>query len=110
MNNCIFCKIESGNTDTKFLYQDEHLIVFNDINPKAKTHILIVPRPHIPSLASLTEHHTKIMTHVIMQLPKIAAELNLTSFRTIINTGAASGQEVPHLHFHILSGGQLPGF
>ena len=110
MNDCIFCKIEHGDTDTKFLYQDEHLIVFKDINPKAKTHILVVPRPHICSLADLTAQHTTLMAHTIMQLPKIAAKLNLNLFRTIINTGAASGQEVPHLHFHILSGGQLPGF
>lgn len=105
MDDCIFCNIVRGNTDTKLLYQDQYLVVFDDIYPEAATHILIVPRLHITSLAALTEEHTQLMAHMIMYLPKIAAKLGLLAFRTVINTGAASGQKIFHLHVHILGGG-----
>lgn len=104
MSDCIFCKIVDGTTDTKFLYEDDQVVVFNDIRPKADTHVLITTKKHIPSLNELTLEDTKLMGHVVQLLPHIAHELGIKSFRTIINTGAESGQEVNHLHFHLLSG------
>ena len=109
--DCIFCKIINGDISTKFLYQDEDLVALSDINPKAKTHVLVVPRKHIKSLAELDLNDSKLISKIILTLPKIANSLGLTSgFRTIINTGAGGGQEIDHLHVHILGGKNLPGF
>ncbi len=109
MSDCIFCKIVSGEMDTKFLYEDEQVVVFNDIHPKAKTHLLFVPKKHMASLNEVTDHDIKLMGHMIHTMPEVARQLDIKSFRTIINTGRESGQEVDHLHFHLLSG-NLPKF
>ena len=108
MDDCIFCKIAAGEMDTKFIYEDEDVMVFNDIRPKADTHVLITAKKHIPSLNSLTNEDSKLMGHMVQMLPQIAKQLGIKSFRTIVNTGAASGQEVDHLHFHLLSGNLRP--
>lgn len=109
MADCIFCKIVAGEMDTRFIYEDDQVVVFNDIRPKADTHVLITAKKHIPSLNQLTPEDTRLMGHMVQLLPQVARELGINSFRTIINTGAESGQEVPHLHFHLLSG-HLPKF
>jgi histidine triad (HIT) family protein len=109
MSDCIFCKIVAGEMDTKFIYEDELVVVFPDIRPKATTHLLITSKKHIPSLNSLDEHDTKLMGHMVQLLPAIARQQGIHSFRTIINTGRDSGQEVDHLHFHLLAG-NLPKF
>lgn len=109
MSNCIFCKIIAREMDTKFIYEDELVVVFADIRPKAKTHVLITSKKHIPSLNCLEENDTKLMGHMVQLLPTLAKKLGINSFRTIINTGKDSGQEVDHLHFHLLSG-NLPQF
>lgn len=109
MINCIFCKIVARETDTKFIYEDEQVVVFADISPKATTHVLLVPKKHISSLNTINDADTKLMGHMTCLLPKVAAQLQIKSFRTIINTGRDSGQEVDHLHFHLLSG-KLPKF
>ena len=98
MTDCIFCKIAAGEMDTKFIYEDEQVIVFPDIKPKATTHILITARKHIPSLNALEKDDAKLMGHMMQLLPKIAKQLGINSFRTIINTGRESGQEIDHLH------------
>lgn len=104
MTNCIFCKIARGSMDTKFLYEDEQVVVFSDIRPKATTHLLVTPKKHIDSLNSLDDSDTQLMGHIVQLLPKIAKQLGLKGFRTIINTGREGGQEVDHLHFHLLAG------
>lgn len=109
MNDCIFCKIASGNMNTKFLYEDEQVVVIPDIHPKAETHLLLISKKHIPSLFEVTEHDTKLMGHMLHVLPEVARQLDIKGFRTIINTGRESGQEIDHLHFHLLSG-NLPKF
>lgn len=109
MNDCIFCKIVAGQMDTKFIYEDEQVVVFQDIRPKADTHILVTAKKHIPSLNAITDGDIKLMGHMIKVLPEVAKQLGIKSFRTIINTGKESGQEVDHLHFHLLSG-HLPKF
>lgn len=104
MADCIFCKIVDGEMDTKFLYEDDQVVVFNDIRPKADHHILITSKKHIPSLNKLSPEDTKLVGHMVQLLPQMARELGIKSFRTIINTGAESGQEIDHLHFHLLAG------
>lgn len=111
MTTCIFCKIINGEIKTNLLYQDELMVVFADCNPKAKIHLLALPKLHIKSLAELTTDNSHIITHMLMQLPKIAQTQGLANgFRTIINTGKGGGQEIEHLHIHLLGGKKLPGF
>lgn len=104
MTNCIFCKIIAGELNTKFTYEDEEVIVFPDIKPKATTHMLIVPKKHITSLNTLKDTDNMLMARMVQLLPKIAKQLGIKGFRTIINTGKEGGQEIDHLHFHLLAG------
>lgn len=90
--------------NTEFIYEDEQVVVFADIYPKATIHVLLTPKKHLSSLNALTDADTKLMGHIVCLLPKIAAQLGINSFRTIVNTGADSGQEIDHLHFHLLAG------
>lgn len=111
MSACLFCRIAAGEIPSQQVYQDDHVVVFKDIHPKAKVHLLIVPRAHIASLNELEPAHDGLIAHMMHLLPQLAAEQGLDSgFRTIINTGAGGGQEVFHLHIHLLGGGRLPGF
>lgn len=111
MNDCIFCKIAAGKIPSERVYEDEQVIVFKDIYPKAPVHLLMMPREHVESLNDLTAAHEGLMTHILRVLPDIAKRAGLNDgYRTIINTGRGGGQEVPHLHLHILGGGKLPGF
>lgn len=105
MSDCIFCKICAGELDTKFIYEDDLVVVFPDIHPKATTHLLVTAKKHIPSLNALDEKEdSKLMAHMLCLLPKLAKQLDIKGFRTIINTGREGGQEIDHLHFHFLAG------
>ena len=108
--DCIFCKIINNELPAEFIYQDDLVVVFKDINPKAQTHLLLVPKLHIRSLADIGFEHQEIITYAMYKIPEIVKQLALTGFRTIINTGKEGGQMVDHLHFHILSGKNLTGF
>ena len=111
MNDCIFCKIAGGTIPSDRVYEDEQVVVFKDIYPKAPVHLLMVPRQHVESLNDLTPAHDGLMMHMLRTLPEVARRAGLTDgYRTIINTGRGGGQEVLHLHMHILGGGRLPGF
>lgn len=111
MSDCLFCKIVAGDIPADVVYEDEQVLVFKDINPKAKVHLLVIPKRHIVSLAELDESHSGLMGHMMTLLPQLAKEQGLDNgFRTIINTGAGGGQEVFHLHIHLLGGGTLPVF
>ncbi len=110
MSDCIFCKIIAGVIPSDFVYQDDNVVVFRDIHPKAKTHLLLVPKAHIKSLMEVEEAHRDLLSYMMLLLPKIAQDAGLkTGFRTVINSGSGGGQEVDHLHFHLLGGG-LPKF
>ena len=104
MTDCIFCKIVGGNTPTKFIYEDDEIVVFPDLHPKAKTHLLVTPKEHITSLFAIKDHHSKLLAHILNTLPRLAKQLGLHGFRTIVNTGRDGGQEIDHLHFHFLAG------
>ncbi len=111
MTDCIFCKIVEGQIPTEFVYEDDKIVIFKDIRPKAEVHLLIVAREHIPSLAEATQDNASLLAHMTLVLPKIAKEQGLNSgFRTVINTGKGGGQEIDHIHFHLLGGGMLPKF
>lgn len=102
MTDCIFCKIIAGEFGTEFVYQDDVCVVFKDINPKANTHLLLVPRLHVDSLNELDNE--ELLGRLMMNVRKVTKQLGLKSYKTIINTGKDAGQEVFHLHIHILSG------
>lgn len=102
MGDCIFCKIINGDFNTDFVYEDEDCVVFKDINPKADTHLLLVPRKHIETLNDCGDE--KLLGRLMMNVRKVTKEQGITSYRTVINTGKEAGQEVFHLHIHILAG------
>jgi histidine triad (HIT) family protein len=111
MSDCVFCKIVAGEIPSERVYEDDRVVVFRDINPKARVHLLLVPRDHIAGLDQLGAEHDALMAHCMRLLPQLAREAGLASgFRTIINTGKGAGQEVFHLHVHLLGGDGLPGF
>lgn len=111
MSDCIFCKIVAGEIPADTVYEDDRVVVFRDINPKAAVHLLVIPREHIASLDELDAGHDALMAHMLRLLPRLAAEQGLDQgYRTIINTGKGGGQEVFHLHIHLLGGSGLPGF
>lgn len=106
--DCIFCKIVNGSIPSKKIYEDEDVIAFNDINPSAKVHFLIVPKLHIESLASCEQQHQSLLGKMLLLAPKLAKEQSLEGFKTLINTGKDGGQLVFHIHVHVLGGGNAP--
>ncbi len=103
-DDCIFCKIISGEIPTEFVYENEYVVVFKDLYPKAPVHLLVVPRVHVPSLNELED---KILMGELLQAVKdTTKKIGLESYRVGINTGKAAGQEIFHLHLHILGGWQ----
>ena len=101
MTNCIFCKIKNGEIPSKFVYEDDICFAINDINPKAKKHILVIPKEHVESLNEVSD--CELIKRMFEAIKKINKQENITHFRTQINTGAQAGQEVMHLHIHILA-------
>lgn len=111
MADCLFCKIVDGNIPSENVYEDNEILAFKDLYPKAEVHILVIPKVHIESLDHVNSEHQTLIAKMLMKLPEIAREQGLDDgFRTIINTGPGGGQEVGHLHMHILGGKGLPGF
>lgn len=105
MTDCIFCKIAQGSIPSKKIYEDEDVIAFHDINPAAPVHFLIVPKKHIESLFATTLEDQQMLGKLLLLAPKLAIEQGCeTGFKTVINTGKDGGQEVYHLHIHVLGG------
>jgi histidine triad (HIT) family protein len=101
----LFSKIIDGEIPADFIYKDEHLVVIKDIYPKAPVHVLMIPRKPIINLDDLDENDQSLMGYMMLKIPEIAASLGLKDgYRTILNTGKGGGQEVFHLHIHILGG------
>ena len=105
MSECLFCKITSGSFDTSFLYEDDICCALKDINPKAKTHLLVVPKMHIETIAHLEDGDEKIIGHLVMVARNLADELNLSGYKLQFNVGKDGGQEIFHIHLHLLSNG-----
>jgi len=102
MSDCIFCKIVNKEIPSNFVYEDDAVVAINDLNPQAETHVLVIPKTHIASLAELEDE--ELMVKLLKGVKTTAKTLGLTDYRTIMNTGAGAGQTVFHLHVHILSG------
>lgn len=107
--NCLFCRIVAGEVPAKMVHEDDLVIAFNDINPRAPTHILFVPRVHIPSAQALTEDHGPLLGRLFADAAEVARKLGIAErgYRMVINTGAEGGQTVDHLHVHLLGGRSL---
>jgi histidine triad (HIT) family protein len=106
-SDCIFCKIAAGQIPSRKVYEDDEVYAFHDINPAAPVHFMIIPKEHIASLADAEAQHEGLLGRILLLAPKLATEQGLTDgFRTIINTGRGGGQEVFHLHVHIIGGGK----
>jgi histidine triad (HIT) family protein len=103
---CIFCKIAAGQIPSRKVHEDDELIAFHDIAPWAPIHFLIVPKEHLPSLYdTVPQTHEALLGRMLALAPKLAREQGATNgFRTVINTGVDGGQEVPHLHMHVIGG------
>lgn len=106
MENCLFCKIASGQIPGDIVYQDEDVVAFKDINPQAPVHILLITRRHIPSMAELTPEDGPLLGIVFSVAAKLAHKLGVDEggYRVVTNVGPDAGQSVFHLHFHLLGG------
>ena len=107
--DCIFCKIIQNETPPKIVYEDEEDLAFRDIQPAAPVHILVIPKKHIASLVDLKPGEEAIIAKIYQVIQQIAKQEKIADkgFRVIVNCGEDGGQEVPHLHFHLLGGKKL---
>lgn len=106
--DCLFCAIVKGDIPSTKVYDDEKVYAFRDINPQAPTHILVIPKEHIPSVDGINESNSAVVAHIFECIPKIAKEEGLKDgYRVVSNCGDHACQSVKHLHFHILGGKQL---
>ena len=108
MSDCLFCKIIAGEIPSAKVYEDETVLAFRDIAPQAPTHILVIPKTHIASVAEVTAENSGVVAHIFEVIPQIARAEGLEGgYRVVSNCGGDAGQTVPHLHFHILGGKKL---
>jgi histidine triad (HIT) family protein len=105
MSGCLFCKIVDGTIPAERVYEDEVSIAFRDINPQAPSHVLVVPKEHIASLAEARPEQTALLGKLMASAAEVARQLKLArGYRVVVNTGAEGGQTVDHLHLHVLGG------
>jgi histidine triad (HIT) family protein len=106
VSDCLFCKIIAGDIPAKIVYKDEHLVAFQDINPQAPMHVLIIPRRHVASLNELAETDDALVGEMVRRGAAIASENGYAQrgYRTVFNTNADAGQSVFHIHLHVLGG------
>ena len=108
-DNCIFCKIARGEIPSKKVYEDDELFAFHDINPVAPVHFMLIPKLHVASLLETDDSYTALLGRMLVLAPRLAKQQGLDNgFRTVINTGKGGGQEVFHLHIHVIGGGLIP--
>jgi histidine triad (HIT) family protein len=109
MEDCIFCKIINKEIPASMVFEDEKMIAFNDINPQAPIHILLIPREHFASLNDIPEKKKNILSHLLLKARQIAQEKGIAEkgYRIVLNTEKDSGQEVFHIHFHLLGGRRM---
>ncbi|NQT80704.1 MAG: histidine triad nucleotide-binding protein [Candidatus Aminicenantes bacterium] len=109
MENCLFCKIIHGEIPANKVFEDEKIIAFDDINPQAPIHILIIPKEHFASLNEIPEEKKDVLSHILLKARQIAREKGVakSGYRIVLNTARDSGQEVFHIHFHLLGGRKM---
>ncbi|MCH6568623.1 MAG: histidine triad nucleotide-binding protein [Acidobacteria bacterium] len=105
MADCIFCKIAQGELQSDIIREDDQAVAFRDINSQAPTHILIIPKKHIPTLAEASEQEGSLLGHLLLMARQVAEDQNLTDgYRVVLNNGVAAGQTVFHIHLHLMGG------
>ncbi len=106
MSDCIFCKIAEKKIPSKIVHEDDKAVAFDDVNPQAPTHVLVIPKRHVASLAELNEADTGLLAHLMMTGSKVAKQKGIADggYRIVVNTGRNGGQTVFHLHLHVLGG------
>jgi histidine triad (HIT) family protein len=109
MAECIFCKIVKGDIPAEFVYSDEDIVAFNDINPQAPVHILIIPRKHIPTVMDIQEEDKELIGKIYLVAQQLAKEKDVAvqGFRMVVNCNRDAGQEVFHIHLHLLAGRKM---
>ena len=109
MTDCLFCKMVAKEIQPDIVYEDELCMAFRDISPQAPTHLVFIPKKEIPTLNDVQKDDQNLMGHMMTLVPKIAEEAGIaeSGYRVVINTNGDGGQEVPHIHLHILGGRQL---
>ena len=102
---CIFCKIVAGQVPSRKIYEDEELLAFHDVQPWAPVHVLVIPKQHLATLSDVQAEHSAMLGRMLALAPRLMAELGVNNgYRTLINTGRDGGQEVYHLHMHVMGG------
>jgi len=106
MAECIFCQIVEGVIPTKKLYEDDHVMAFDDLNPQARVHVLVIPKRHVVSLDDTQDSDAALLGKLMVVCTKMARERSIveSGYRVVANTGREAGQSVFHLHFHVLGG------
>lgn len=108
-DDCLFCRIARGEIPSRKVYEDDEVIAFHDIHPVAPVHFMLVPRQHIISLLEAEESQQSLLGRMLLLAARLAREQGLQNgFRTVINSGRGGGQEIFHLHIHVMGGGDIP--
>ena len=109
MHDCIFCKIIKKEIPAKVVFEDDQIIAFEDINPQAPIHILLIPKNHYASLNEIPDAEKDILSHILLKARQISREkgIDQRGYRIVLNTAKDSGQEVFHIHFHLLGGRRM---
>lgn len=109
VEDCVFCRIVAGELPARIVHADDKVVVFKDIAPKAPVHLLIVPREHLPDLEAARGEHVSLLGHLLLCAPRVAEMAGMTEsgYRLVLNNGSDSGQEVAHIHLHVLGGRRL---
>lgn len=108
MKDCIFCRIAAGQTPARVLFQDDEVMAFHDIAPRAPVHVLVIPKRHVASLAEVSPEHQQLLGKLLLGVQRAARETGIGSaFRVVANSGEGAGQTVFHLHFHVLGGRRM---
>lgn len=106
MSDCIFCKIASGEINASIVYQDDEVVAFNDLNPQAPTHVLVIPRKHVARISEFEDEDAPLAGRLILTANRIARDLGLVEpgYRMVLNCNEGAGQSVWHVHLHLLGG------
>ncbi|NMB28322.1 MAG: histidine triad nucleotide-binding protein [Tissierellia bacterium] len=105
MEDCIFCKIGKGQISSDIIYEDDKVVAFNDVNPQAPIHFLVIPKEHIESANNINNNNCHLISHIYIVIARLAKELEIAEdgYRIVNNCGEFGGQTVPHIHFHVLA-------
>jgi histidine triad (HIT) family protein len=109
MENCLFCKIAQKEIPSRVVYEDDEVLVFHDVDPKAPVHVLLIPKVHISSMNDVGQDDIQVIAHLTSLIPRIASTLGVkdNGYRIVINCGSDGGQTVGHIHYHLLGGREL---